>query len=367
MKFTKFAQLLEKIESTAGRNDMTVLLAEFLQEFSPAEIKAAMYLMQGRLVPNYVPLEFNLSQKLALRALAESVMGNDDQQKVNELFSKLGDVGLVAEAIRQQQDQPKQELTIVEVYDDLHKIAELTGKGSQDAKMSGFADLILKLDSLSARYVSRVVIGSLRLGLSEKTVFDALSWAKTGTKSLRDSIERAYGARADIGELASLILQTDLEKLTKQLSEVKLQAGIPLAAKLVEREKDANAVFERMGECVLQPKLDGLRAQIHLTAEGEAAVYSRNMESLTDSFPDIVAAVKKLGVKSVIIDSEAIGYDFENDTFLPFQETMQRRRKYDIDETAEAIKVKAMAFDLLYLDGEDLSQRPLEERLSKLR
>ena len=378
MKFKQFAELLEKVESTAGRNDMTLLLADFLKEFAADEIKYAMYLMQGRLVPNYVPLEFNLSQKLGLRAIAENILGTNDailkdksveaesQKTVNDSFAILGDVGLVAEKILAEQHIAGNDLSITDVYKELYAIAELTGKGSQEAKMAGFASLLLKLDPISARYVSRVVIGNLRLGLSDKTVFDALSWAKTGTKDMRDAIERAYGARADIGDLAATIIATDLDELLVQLAKVKLQAGIPLAAKLVEREKDALTVFERLGECMLQPKLDGLRAQIHLTKDGHAAIYSRNMESLTDSFPDIVEAVKNLGVESIIIDSEAIGYDYENDTYLPFQETIQRRRKYDVGEAADSIPVKAMAFDLMYLNGEDLSQMPLEYRVQKL-
>jgi DNA ligase 1 len=365
MKIKEFAQLLEKIETTPGRNDMTVMLAECLQKFDQSEVKAAMYLMQGRLVPNYVPVEFNFSQKLALRSLSDFLAAGDEK-KVNELFAKLGDVGLVAETLRKEKSEDDKNLNIVEVYGQLTTIAEATGKGSQEAKMSGFAKLILQLDPLSARYVSRVVIGSLRLGLSDKTLFDALSWAKTGSKKIRDDIERAYGARADIGELVSMIMTTDELDLIDKLETVKLKPGIPLASKLVEREKDATAVFERLDSCILQPKLDGLRTQIHLTKDGEVAIFSRNMESLTDSFPDIVAATRQLGVESAIIDSEAIGYDFENETYLPFQETMQRRRKYDIGEMAESIPVKAMAFDLMYLNGEDLTQQPVEDRLKKL-
>lgn len=374
MQFAEFATTLQKLESTAARNQLTEMLAEFLPSLSASEIKPAMYLLQGRLVPSFVDLEFNLSQKLALRTLAvylasadEVMKSADNEAKVQKLFGELGDVGLVAEKLLSELPGAKEKPEINSVYSTLREIALLEGKGSQEGKMAKLGSLLLSLDPLSSRYVCRVVIGNLRLGLSDKTVLDALSWAKVGDKSLRKIIERAYGARADIGELAEIVLQTETANLENVLAEIRLKPGVPVAAKLVERERDAESIALRMPDFLVQPKLDGMRAQIHLDELGQVSIFSRNMESLTAMFPDIAAAARKLGVKSLIIDSEAIGYDFENDAYLPFQETMQRRRKYDVGEMADSIPVKAMAFDLLFIDGEDISQEPVELRVQKLR
>ncbi len=377
MKFKQFAELLDKLENTAGRNEMTEILAEFLPKLSEEEIKPTMYLMQGRLVPTYIDIEFNISRKLAMKALASyvhpasqeimKVSEADPLSEIESLFSELGDVGLVAEQILGSVSRHEEAgLSIMEVYSSLKDIADFSGTGSQEQKMRGVGSLVNKLDPISARYVVRMVIGNLRLGLSAKTVLDTLSWVKAGDKSLRAEIERAYGARGDIGMIAEIVLATQDDDLLKELKEIKVEAGIPVAAKLVEREKTSETVFERLGECVIQPKLDGLRAQLHMTDKGEVQIFSRNMENLTNSFPDLVSSLKKLKVKSIVLDSEAVGFDFENDTFLPFQETMQRRRKHNTEETALEIPVKAMVFDILFLDGKDLTQDPLQDRLKLL-
>jgi DNA ligase-1 len=368
MQFKQFAEFLDKIENTAGRNDMMKSLAEFIPQLDSAEIAPAMYLLQGRLVPNYVDLEFGFSQKSALKALETLTKGD-----VNKWFGELGDVGLVAEKVianQKSEIRNAKHKDIATVYAELDALARLTGKGSQEAKQAAFTNLISSLDPLSARYVSRVVIGNLRLGLSDKTVLDALSFAKTGDKSLRAALDVAYGSRADIGDLAKIVMNSDSADLAEKLTHIKFVPGTPVASKLVERESSAAAVFERMGKSLVQPKLDGLRAQIHLlpkdTKGPRVEIYSRNMERLTDSFPDIVEAAQNLPADSLIIDSEAIGYDTENESYLPFQQTIQRRRKYDIDETAGNIPVRAMAFDLLYLNGEDISRKDVEFRVNAL-
>lgn len=372
MKFHKFAEFLNQIESTSGRNEITVLLAEFLGKVPADEVAQVMYLMQGRLVPNFIDLEFGFSQKSGLRALSELI---DNEEKVKQMFGDKGDLGLVAEEIVGDGIAKKKletkDLGVSKVYESLMGIAQSAGKGSQEAKLTQFKELIGQLDPISARYAVRVVMGNLRIGFSDKTVLDALSWSKAGDKSLRKQLDVAYGARADIGELARLVLTTDLAKLPELLTNIKFVPGVPVASKLVERESSAAGVFKRTGRCMVQPKLDGLRCQIHLLEQPNAAghkveIFSRNMESLTAVFPDIVEAVQQLPVTSIIIDSEAIGFDTENETYLPFQQTIQRRRKYNIDEAVESIPIRAMAFDVMYLNGEDLSREDLETRVEKL-
>lgn len=359
MKFQEYISVLAKLENLASRNEMTELLAELIGSLDPEDIEPAMYLLQGRLVPQYVDIEFGVSEKLALQALEQVGAAVD----VNELMKDLGDVGLVAEQIN---DNHNSELSIVEVHARLLEIAKFAGSGSQQQKIDAIAALITEVSKLESRYIMRVIIGKLRLGLSDKTILDALSWSQIGSKKLRKNIERAYGARADLGFIARIIIETETDQLAARLGEIEIVAGVPVASKLVAREKNPEAVFERLGPCILQPKLDGLRAQIHLDGDGEPHIYSRNMENMTHMFPDLCAAVRKLGVESIIIDSEAIGYDFDNQTYLPYQTTMQRSRKHNIAESAEQIPIRAMCFDLLFLNGEDWSRRTTEQRLNKL-
>jgi len=388
MNFHDFAKYLEKIENTNGRTDMTKILAELFGQLEKSEIKYTMYLLQGRLIPKFVPIEFNFSQKLMVRALGKLIENEDE---VKKLFNKLGDAGLVAENIITEY-KPKFkpiESSIIELentlnsevihydgsilstYHCMRKIAMSGGKGSQEAKMNFYNELVTQLDSLSARYVSRMIVGSIRLGVSDKTVLDALSWFKTGDKSIRASLDSAFGKKADIGELAeSVLTSTDL---AAALSEIHVKPGIPIASKLVEREISAQAVWERMPNCYVQPKLDGLRGQLHYSKKNfseqltNTAIYSRNMETMTDQFPEIVLGLSQLNIDSIILDSEIIGYNDLTEEYMTYQETMQRRRKYDIGEYSRDIPVRAMCFDILYLNGQDLTQEPLEKRIEILK
>lgn len=379
MKFAELAKVFEQLEKTSSRTDMTRILGEFLPKLDNDEIKPTMYLFLGRLAPLFVPIEFNVSKKLIQRIIQDEEILNGHQlssensnlnpeEYIKAMLAKLGDEGLVVEQLLISLSKEEKELSILDVYEKLYSVASISGSGSQDKKMKLLSDLILSVGALSARYIVRVVIGNLRLGLSDKTILDALSWAKTGDKSFRTEIEKAYGVRADIGEIAVMILSTDIDDLKTLLDGVTLLPGTPIASKLVEREKNSIDTFNRLGKCIVQPKLDGLRAQIHFDRGLKlASVFSRNMENMTEMFPDLVSAVEKLKVDSIIIDSEAIGYDQESDIFLPFQETIQRKRKHGVDEHAVSIPIKAMAFDLLYLNGTDMSQKPVEERIHMLK
>jgi DNA ligase-1 len=386
MKFIEFAEFLQDIETTGSRNEMTVKVSNFLDRLSLEEIKPAMYLIQGRLVPKFIAVEFNFSEKLVLRAIETSFEVN-----TKELYAKFGDAGTVIfETLNNKQISSPKNLEIEAAYKDLTVLASLSGKGSQEAKLKKYLEIISSLDPLSAKYATRIIVGNLRLGTSEKTILDAFSWLIKGDKSLRSDIDIAYGARSDLGELGAVILENkDNPEIESILETIKIKPGVPVASKLVERVKDSQSVWERMPNCFMQPKLDGLRGQLHYHKDatldsiivpsevspallsGEAStslrqIYSRNMESLTDQFPEILQALENLGVESIILDSEIIGFDEKNNKYFTYQETMTRRRKYDIDKFSSTFPVKAMCFDILYLNGEDLTQKPIEKRIELL-
>ncbi|MEP7103423.1 MAG: ATP-dependent DNA ligase [Candidatus Dojkabacteria bacterium] len=370
MNFQEFAEFLNNVEQVQGRNAMTENLAAFLKTTTPEEAKHLMYFLLGRLAPKFVPLEFNFSEKMVLKALSQDYLDNPKR-----LLGELGDIGLVVYKLKGEfkstDAKPNSDIhkleSIMEVYDFLVKLAKIEGKGSQEEKIKLYKYIVDNLDPLSSKYISRIIVGDLRIGFSEKTILDAFSWFITGDKSLRKDIDIAFGARADVGELAKVILETPKDKIVEVLENIKIMPLTPVASKLVEREASAQAVWERMPNCIVQPKLDGLRGQIHLSEKREAAIYSRNMESLTDQFPEIIEGVKALKVDSIILDSEIIGFDSASDSYRTYQDTMKRRRKFDIESFSKDIPVRAMCFDVLYLNGEDLTTKPVEERVEILR
>lgn len=208
-------------------------------------------------------------------------------------------------------------------------------------------------------------MGTLRLGFSDMTIIDALSWMEVGDKSLRGTIEHAYNICVDIG----LIAQTLKEKGIKALEDMQVKIGIPIRPAAAERLPTAKAIVEKLGPCVAQPKLDGFRLQIHIKKSGHKTdihFFSRNLLDMSSMFPDIVEEVKKLDVKELICEGEAIAYDEDTNTYLPFQETVKRKRKHGIEEAVAEYPLHVVIFDLLYLNGESYMDKNNEQRRDKL-
>lgn len=379
MNFKTFAQFLSELENISSRTQMTITTADFIKQLDSTSVKPAMYLLQGRLAPKYIPLEFNFSLKLIIKSLSQAIA----EETIIDLYKTKGDVGLMVEellsnwekytnhsnklGINNYEYKPK-EKNISIVFEELNTIATASGAGSQEKKMSAYLSLVLSVDPMSAKYISRIIVGALRIGMSEKTLLDAMSWAITGDKSLRKDLDIAFGYRADIGELAKILVDNKFNDLEDKLEHIKLNPGTPVASKLVERESSPEAVWARMPECFVQPKLDGLRGQIHFDrAKNIVEIYSRNMENMTAQYPEIVHSVKELDVDSIILDSEIIGFNEETMAYSRFQDTMKRKRKFDIEEFSQSIPVKAMCFDCLYLNGQDLTSMTLEERIQNLK
>jgi len=390
-----FFSSLKKIENISSRNEITILLSGIFADLTASEVAVAVYLLQGRIAPSYAPIEFGMSDKSVLATLNTIAQEREIEFDSASEFKRVGDIGKVCEtllhAVLEQgkldvkdiaseavKNLASEDIGLDQLHTYLLELTKLNGAGSQQLKQDKLKQLLLKLPPVTAGYVARVIVGELRLGLSDKTIFDSLSWFVTGSKKYRELIEQAYGARSDLGYIASLVKMV-VEKfpentaarslyLSELLSAIKLEPGTPVASKLCERESTAVAVFERLQSCILQPKLDGMRAQIHFDRQNQTkAIFSRNQESLTDAFPDILEVLSDLDCDSCIIDSEVVGYDYESDSYLSYQETMTRRRKHDVAATASAVPLKAMAFDLLYLNGEDLTKTAVEDRVAKLK
>jgi DNA ligase-1 len=197
----------------------------------------------------------------------------------------------------------------------------------------------------------------MRLGIGDPTVLDALSFARKGDRSLRPVLEAAYNRTSDLG----LIARTLWESGETGLDALKVRAGHPLRPQLAERLPNPEAVIKKLGTVGVQPKYDGLRVQIHKDAD-EVSIFSRNLDSMTEAFPELVAAASKLKAKSVILDGEAIAYNPESEEYVPFQETTARRRKEGIEEFAEQAPLRAFVFDVMFRDGSDLTQLPYQRR-----
>lgn len=360
MLFSKLSEYIQKLENTASRNEITRILSELFRELRPAEIDKVCYLFSGRIAPAYEGIEFQLAEKMMIRAVALSF--DASVEKVTADFKKVGDLGDVAEEISRHATRGSSRLNIEDVFRNLKEIALESGKDSQERKLSKMAELLKNLNSLSIKYVTRIPIGKLRLGFSDMTILDALSVMEKKDKSARKEIEAVFNVTADIGRVARRVKESGLSKL----SDVSAEPGIPIRGSLAERVGTADAVSEKMnGNFAVEPKLDGFRSQIHVwTEKGQkkARLFSRNLENVTHMFPEIIEAVKKLNVKSAIFDSEAIAYNPQTGKFYSFQETVSRKRKHGIEKASKDLPLKAFIFDILYFNGETLLDKPFFER-----
>src|SRR5216683_1527000 len=353
MNFAELAANLDRMEGTKSRNELVRILADVYQASTTGELGPITYLIQGRLAPLFEPVEIGLGEKLLINAVAAAYAVPKDE--VVKLNKQTGDLGRTAQRLAPAAHREMPE--VVDVHRRLSRIAAASGEGSQQDKLDGFTSLLGDLDATSAKHLVRITLGKMRLGIGDPTVLDALSFAWRGDRTLRPVLEGAYNRTSDLG----LIARTLSDSGEAGLAALKVRAGHPLRPQLAERLPNPEAVIKKLGTVGVQPKYDGLRVQIHKNAK-VVSIFSRNLESMTEMFPELVAAASGLKVKSVILDGEAIAYNAESEEYVPFQETTARRRKEGIEEMAARVPMRAFVFDIMFRDGSDLTPLPYEQR-----
>ncbi len=400
MTFQHFAEYLAKLEQTSSRLTMTALLADLWRELTPAETTITAYLLQGVLLPSYVSLEFQLSTKMVLKALGRMqpsalvepaglftmsdytpTQADQVSTQLLQQYKQLGDIGLTAEqVVATLAKLPTQVVqnthSIEQVYTALVQIARLGGSGSQEQKLDQLVQLLQLSSPLEAKYIARIIIGKLRLGFSTMTLMDSLSWAKHESKVDSEMLEMAYQQKADIGKLAESYLHHDFS-----LNAYRVEVGVPLVPALCQRLNTAAEIIEKMTDVYAEPKYDGLRIQIHIDKAGIIETdlsgqptgrkplykaFTRNLEDVSDMFPELAAVVEQVQCQRCVLDSEAVGVELSTNKILPFQATITRKRKHEIEQSAQSVPIRFFVFDVMYVDQTELIGQPLNQRKQQL-
>jgi DNA ligase-1 len=227
--------------------------------------------------------------------------------------------------------------------------------------------LLGRVDGTSAKYVVRILLGNLRMGIGSATVLDALAKVRWNDVKKRKLLEGAYHKTSDLGLIGRTLWEhPDEEEAERAVAALDIQVGKPVHSQLAEQLSSAEAIIARMGTVVAQYKYDGLRAQIHKDGQ-QVTIFSRNLEDQSHMFPELIAGtLSQVRAERAILDAETLAYNATSEEFLPFQETTRRRRKHGIEAMAEQLPLKAFVFDILYKDGVSLLDRPLAERLQVL-
>lgn len=406
-----------KIEMTTKRLEILAHCSLFLRQvlrLTPEDLLPTVLLMIGKLAADYAGIELGIGESLIMKAIGESTgrslkIIKDDQQKI-------GDLGLVAAKSRGNQPtmfNPKP-LTVRGVHEGLMRIATVEGQGAQGRKVDGIKKLLSSADvnmkkgeqidinkdkggPSESKFIIRALEGKMRLGLADKNLQVALSHAMVAHEVSKDGKKVPTEEQLKKGEevfkavynelpayevIVPALLENGIWKLRDSL---KLRPGVPLKPMLAKPTKSIGEVLDRFEgkDFTCEYKYDGERAQIHFVAHdaeqdfaatvapaagksdrGVSNIFSRNSEDLSKKYPDILERLPKWvkeGTKSFVLDCETVAWDVEKKHVLPFQQLMTRKKK---DVKTEDIKVKVcvFAFDILYLNGEAMVNKPFRER-----
>ena len=364
MDFQKLVDVYEELERTSSGNALREILSTFFKTVPKEDIAMISYLTLGQITSEYESVVLGMAEKMVLKAIA-SASGNDIA-KVQKIMQETGDVGLTAEKVLQKKPRtlvPVGKLTVQELFDTLQKIADASGTGSQDRKTNLLVSLLQKSSPQGAKYISRIVLGTLRMGVGDMTVLDALAIAFTGEKKNKEYLEKAYNICPDVGVIAETIAHKGL----KGLEKIDVHVGRPIKMMLAQRVKSWEEIQKKMpGKVAAEGKYDGERVQAHQDKKGRISLFSRRLENITDQFPDLAEYLQKqITAKEYVIEGEVIAVD-EKGKLLPFQTLMQRRRKYDVEEYVQKIPVQIKLFDLLFVNGESYIHEPYEKRIAQL-
>jgi len=348
MEFSIIAEIFEKMEKTSKRTELTEILVELLQKTPKKIIPIIVYLLQGVIRPNFEGVELGIAEKLAIHAISKS--SGLSIKKIEDDYREGGDLGLTASNILKLKTQTTftvEKITVERVYDTLFKIAKLEGKGSQDLKMKYISSMLNDATPVEAKFVMKILLGTLRLGVAENTVMDALAIAFTGKKENKEEIENAYNVSSDLGKVSLVVATDGIEEIKK----FKISLFSPIRPMLADRVKSEAEAIKKMPQLfAAEYKLDGERVQIHKQMN-KIILFSRRLENITQYYPDIIENIgKSINVDEGIFEAEIVPINENTGEFLPFQELMHRRRKHKLEKAVLQYPITVNFFDVLYFD-----------------
>jgi DNA ligase 1 len=384
MQYKELAQFYQSLEETPSRLNKTYLLANFLKKIPFNELESTLLLIQGIVFPEWESKKIGIAGKLVLKAIAKTT--GESETQVLTVFKKEGDLGLTAYKLcknKKQQTLFSKELSLHEVFSTLQKLAEHEGIGSQDVKLQQIQKLLGSASDLEAKFIVRILMEDLRIGISQGTIKDAIAYAyytdnlnynkeknslefdmkeNYNIDTQKELIKRAMDFTADLVKVISHIREN------KPIDKISLILGTPCRVMLARKEKTFEDAFKRTNlPCRIEYKYDGFRVQIHKQNNG-IKLYTRRLEDVTKQFPDAIKSIKEhVKCDSCILDCELVGFDPKTNKYKPFQQISQRiRRKYDIQKLSEDLPVEVNVFDILFYKNAATIDKPFKERLEIL-
>jgi len=385
MDYLKLTEYYKKLEGTSKRLEKIFIISKLFIDLKTEKNPGAIInLIRGNVFPVWEERKIGVSEKLIIKAL--SVSTGNSKENIEKLFSKTGDLGIVAEQLiinKKQTTLSSKKLTVDIVYSKIRSLAEMEGAGAVNRKVGIISELLTSSSPLEAKFIIRIILEQLRVGIADGTIRDSIVWCffsdklklkyeqktndfsypkenKKDYELITSKVQHGYDMICDFAEVYIIIK----EKGISGLENIKMKAGKPINVMLYQKANNfAEAVEIVSSPFAVEFKYDGFRIQAHCS-NGKISLYTRRLENVTKQFPDIIDILKN-GVKgdNYILDTECIAIDSKTKKWLPFQSISQRiRRKYDIEKLVKDVPVLVNVFDVISYNNESLLDAPFHRR-----
>lgn len=366
MKYSELADVYERLEKTQSKLEKADILAELFSKASSDDLPKLVFLASGRVFPSYSEEVIGIADQLMTKSIARAT--GFSVGKVEEKFKETGDLGLSASYFvekRKQRTLLSKKLTLEKVFENIRELSTIQGFRSQKKKMDLIAELFASAEPKEAVYITRTVLEELRIGVANGIIRDAIVKAflkpedTEEKKKLTEVTENAFNITSDFSEVARIAK----EKGVKGLEKVEVKLGQPMHVMLGEKVDSIKEIIDKFGKVAIEFKYDGLRAEIMKKGD-KIWVFTRRLEDVSHQFPDLVEFCKKaLKPDECVVDGEILAIDPKTGYPQPFQNLSQRiHRKYNIEEMTKKIPIQVNIFDIMYLNGEMLFDKPFNER-----
>ncbi|KAG7649036.1 DNA ligase ATP-dependent C-terminal [Arabidopsis thaliana x Arabidopsis arenosa] len=375
--------LLKKKPTESGRIVITHILCNMLRTViatTPDDLLPTVYLAANEIAPAHEGIKLGMGKgSYIIKAISEAF--GRTESHVEQQYTQLGDLGLVANGSRSSQTMifmPKP-LTVVKVADTLRLIAKESGKGSKDKKKDLMKALLVATTDCEPLYLTRLLQDNLRLGFSRQTVLAALGQAAVYNEehskpppNIKNPLDEAATIVKEVFSMLPVydiivgaLLTSGVWNLPKTCN---LTLGVPVRPMLAKATTRVDLILEKFKDTVFtaEYKYDGERAQIYYMEDGTVEIFSRHAERNTGKYPDValvLSRLKKPTVKSFILDCEVVTFNREKEKILPLQST---RAHKNVNVSDIKVGVCVFAFDILYLNGQLLIHENLNIRREKL-
>lgn len=355
--FSIFSELCQRVEGVSSTLEKIDLVAAFLATLEEAELAIASNFVMGTVFPPGSDLVMGVGSSILYDALQRAC--GCPAEQIEDMLRATGDPGLVASKVVEKRKPLNfaaftggDQLSIAEVFQRFLAVAKASGKKSHEVKVKNLQFLFSQATPLEAQYIARLAIEDMRIGVGEGGVRDAL--AKAFGRSAEE-IERGYNLTNDMGLVGVSAKLGTLSKLTVMINH-------PMKMMLAQLSESIPTALQEVGTAAIEWKYDGARVQIHKDGE-RVRIYSRRLENVTQSLPEITRAIlKQVSADSAILDGEAVALD-EAGRPRAFQDILKRfRRKYNVEKLASQIPLSLFLFDIIYLNGQSVMDHPLTER-----